>query len=191
MKVLVACEYSNIVADAFRRKGHKVTSVDLIENDFPSQDHIVGNVFDVLRLMRFDLMIAHPPCTYLCNAQIHKFYTSPGRWCKSIEATNFVKQLYNSDVPRVCIENPKGVLSSKFCPPAQIVYPWYFGDPYSKDICLWLKNLSPLISTVYSTGRKSMSNHVNSRMSQEQKSKIKSKFFPGIASAMAEQWGAV
>jgi hypothetical protein len=101
----------------------------------------------------------------------------------------FFMKIYNSPQLHIAIENPIGALTRLFRPPDQIIYPWWFGDRHSKDICLWLKNMPPLIATVYNTKRIPVSNHVNGRMSQEQKSKIRSKFFPLVAHAMAHQWG--
>lgn len=186
MKILIACEYSGIVSSAFRSLGHAVTSCDLLPSECSGQ-HYQGNVFDIIN-DGWDMMIAHPPCTYLCRAQIFRLQRESGRQAKSDDAIEFVRRLYDSNVPRIAIENPIGLLSTKWKKPSQIVFPWFFGDPYRKDICLWLKNLPPLIASGYSTKRKSVCNHVNSRMSQEQKSKIKSKFFPGVAAAMAQQW---
>jgi hypothetical protein len=100
----------------------------------------------------------------------------------------FVNRVYNCNIKHIAIENPKGILSTQWLAPSMIIYPWQFGDPYRKDICLWTRNLPPLISTVYSTKRRSVTNHVNSRMSQALKSKIKSRFFKGVATAMANQW---
>lgn len=187
MKVLVGCEYSGVVSQAFLKKGHDVTSCDILPSESLGHKHYQGNILDIIDY-HWDLIIAHPPCTYLCNAGQNWINREPGRKDKMYEAIEFVKRIYNSNCKHICIENPKGVLSRLFCPPAQIVYPFYFGDPYRKDICLWLKNLPPLLSTIYSSKRKSMHNHVNGRMSQAEKSKIKSKFFPGVAAAMADQW---
>ena len=189
LKILIACEYSGIVSQAFAAKGHKTLSVDLLPAEH-SLPHFQGSVFDVPGIMSpgtFDLMIAHPPCTYLCRAQAH-LLVSPDRMQKHYEAIDFVRRLIELPIDMIAIENPIGYLSKAIRPPEQIIYPWQFGDPYRKDVCLWLKNLPPLLHTEYSSGRKSMSNHVNSRMSQALKSKIKSRFFKGIAVAMANQW---
>lgn len=184
MKVLVACEYSGIVSSAFRNKGHNVVSCDLLPSEMPGE-HYIGNVFDIVP-EPFDLMIAFPPCTYLCNAQLHM--KENARLIERKNAINFVLRLYHLPIKHIAIENPKGILSTVFRKPDQIVSPHYFGSPYSKDVCLWLKNLPPLIYGCMSPGKKKVYNHVNSRMTQEQKSKIKSKFFPELAAAMAEQW---
>lgn len=186
MKVLIACEYSGIVSAAFQLKGHNVTSCDLLPGDNPSIKHLQDDVFNVLKIEHFDMMIAFPPCTYLCNARL--WDKSPGRVSEREKAFKFVQRLLASKVQYIAIENPKGYLNTHLRPPDQIISPHYFGSAYSKDICLWLKNLPPLIYTCISSGKKKVGNHVNSRMTQEQKSKIKSKFFPEVAAAMANQW---
>lgn len=188
MHILIACEFSNIVAQAFRDKGHFVITCDLLDNDENSDYHIKGNCLQVIKQFQFDMMIAFPPCTYLAKCQQFICQRSESRELQQLSAANFFYRLYNVNISKICLENPAGYINTHFRPPDQIITPWYFGDPYQKEICLWLKNLPPLISTVYSSKRKSTSNHVNSRMSQELKSKIKSKFFSGIAAAMANQW---
>ena len=116
-------------------------------------------------------------------------------WDKSQErlhnrilAFEFIKELWSCSIPKIAIENPVGWLNKNWMPPSQITNPKFFGSPYSKEVCLWLKNLPPLIHTCHSPGLKKVSNHVNSRMSQAAKSKIKSKFFPEMAKEMANQW---
>jgi len=188
MNVLIACEFSNIVADAFRKRGNIVYSCDLIENSCNPMFHYVYDVFNVLNKHKFDLMIAHPPCTYLCKAQMYLYTKEAKRYCKAIEAMEFIKKLYNCYIPFVAIENPIGYIPTLWKKPNQIIYPYQFGDGYKKDVCLWLKNLPVLKPTKQVHGRKSMANHVNSRMSKEEKGRIKSIFFPGIAKAMAKQW---
>jgi hypothetical protein len=136
-------------------------------------------------------MIAFPPCTYLCKAQFHLLSQSPGRQELMSSAVSFVKNLYNSSVPRVAIENPIGALNSCWRNPDQITSPGNFGNQHHKDVCLWLKGLPPLIDTCINVRRQPVRNHVNGRMSQEQKSHIKSKFFPELAEAMANQWSNI
>jgi len=189
MEILVACEYSNIVASAFRSAGHFVISCDLLPNDVNNDYHIIGDCLQLLSQFKPDMLIAFPPCTYLAKCQQILVNNSPERRLKQIEAVNFFMNLYNCDCPSICIENPAGYMNTHFRPPDMIIHPYLFGDPYRKEICLWTKNLPPLIHSALSPGRKHVANHVNSRMSQNQKSKIKSKFFPGIAAAMAQQWG--
>jgi len=187
MKVLVLCEYSGIVSQAFRAKGHDVTSCDIIPS-LSSGNHHIGDALEFARSQTADLIIAHPPCTFLCKAQFGLAARQVGRYFNQIKAAQFVRQIYSLDCPRICVENPVGWLNKNWLYPAQIIYPYNFGDPYRKDVCLWLKGLPPLISTCVNPVRKSMSNHVNGRMSQAQKSKIKSRFFIGVADAMAQQW---
>lgn len=190
MKVLIACEYSAIVRSAFMRKGHNAWSCDIEDTDVPGQ-HIKGDVLTVIN-DGWDLIIAHPPCTYLAKAGLHLLNGNPERQQKQRNAIEFVKAIYNANAPYIAIENPIGALTDKWQRPAQIVYPWYWGEPYGKDICFWLKNLAPLkydYSIQKPARLKSVSNHVNSRMSQEQKRKIKSRFFHSVAEQMAEQWG--
>lgn len=189
MNILVGYEYSGIVSAAFRAKGHDVTTCDLLPSDGKENCHYQGDIKNLLSFP-WDMAIFFPPCTYLCNAQLWMCQRSPERMQLQKEAIKTVTGLFSMDnIPKIAIENPKGILSSSFLPASQIIYPWNFGDPYKKPTCLWLKNLPPLISTCYSVIRKPISNHVNSRMTQAQKSKIRSKFFPGVAAAMANQWG--
>lgn len=187
MKVLVACEFSGIVAKAFRVKGHEAYSCDIIPGDIP-EFHLQIDLFKAVSWLKPDLLIAHPPCTYLCKAQIWRIKNNEDRAVKMLDALWFVKQIWNLQVKHICIENPIGLLPKLIGTASQIIYPWWFGDKHSKDICLWLKNLPPLIATCYNTQRIPVSNHVNGRMSQAQKSHIKSKFFPLVADAMATQW---
>jgi hypothetical protein len=189
MFIIIACEYSNIVAQAFRNKGHKVLSVDVLPNSQDQTNHIQDDIFNVLKIYTPDLLIGFPPCTYLCKAQIFRLYSSPGRWCKMLQSVDFFKKLFYCNAPQVALENPIGILTKQFRPPDQITSPSFFGSNYRKDVCLWLKNLPPVISTVYNNKNKSVMNHVNGQMSQAQKSHIKSKFFPELAEAMANQWG--
>jgi len=187
MKVLIACEYSGIVRDAFTSTGHNAISCDLIESTSPGQ-HIIGDAIEIIYSESWDMIIAHPPCTFLCKAQIWRCLQDKERMKLQVKAIEFVKLIYNSKCALIAIENPIGALTKGFKPPDQIIYPWYFGDPHTKEICLWLKGLPPLISTVYSTKRQPISNHTNGRMSPGQKSKIRSRFFPLVAQAMANQW---
>lgn len=195
MRVLVGCEYSGIVAEAFAAKGHKVVSCDLHyrgENVL-RRTHYVADVFAVASLDHYDLGIFFPPCTYLCRASM-AHVNSPGRKEKTEMSLDFVRRLWSLPIDRIAIENPIGLLSTMWRPPSQIIYPWYYGDNYSKDICLWLKRLPRLngIPEVKQPAKlRKVSNHVNSRMSQDLKSKIRSKFFPTVAAAMADQWNFI
>jgi len=190
MRVLIGYEYSGIVRDAFVSAGHFAVSCDILPSASPG-DHIQGDFFKAFYSFCPQLLICHPPCTYLCRSQMWRCEIEPYRKLKQLIAFNDVLRILSLDCPMICVENPIGYLNNNFRPPDQIIYPYNFGDPYRKDICLWLKNLPPLICSHYNTKKKSVSNHVNGRMSQEQKSKIRSKFFPGVAAAMANQWGSL
>jgi len=188
MIVLVGCEYSGIVAKAFRDKGNVSWSCDLLPGLIP-EFHLQMDIFEAVKLIKPDLLIAHPPCTYLSKAQIFRLYISSGRLLDSYNSVLFVEKIFNLPVPQIAIENPPGVLSFAWKPYSQCINACYFGDSHFKQICLWLKNLAPLIAVCHNPEKRSMSNHVNSRMSSEVKSIIKSKFFEGVAKEMANQWG--
>jgi len=193
MKVLIACEYSGIVRDAFTKKGHYAMSCDLLPTESPGP-HYQGNVFDVIN-DGWDLMIAHPPCTFLSYAA-NRVWNTPGRAERREEAIEFVKALYNCEIPHVVIENPLGELI-KWRPYDQKLNPFNFGDAQAKRICLWLKNTPPLIYTCinypkpqfYPSGNKKHCNDIMGIGSGETRRKNRAKFFPGIAEAMANQWG--
>jgi site-specific DNA-cytosine methylase len=200
MKVLVACEYSGIVRDAFAAKGHYAVSCDLLPTESEGL-HYQGDVRDIL-YDGWDMMIAHPPCTYLSNAGVRWFnesrYGGKAKERKQLrlEAIDFVRLLWDSGIPKIAIENPVGYLSSMWQKPSQIVQPYYFGDIEYKKICLWLKGLPLLKKTNvveprvygytnhYIQGKKKLY-YVNKCIT----AKDRSKFFTGIAKAMADQWG--
>jgi len=188
MKVLVGCEYSGIVAKAFRDKGHEAYSYDLIAGLSPGY-HLQMDIFKAVSRFKPDLLIAHPPCTYLSKAQIFMLHNNSERLIKSLEAVYFVQKIMSLDVSKIAIESPPGVLSWAWRPYSQLVNACDFGDPHFKQICLWFKNLPPLITTCVNPSRRSMSSHTNGRMSQCEKSYIRSRFFPLVAEAMANQWG--
>lgn len=187
MDLLVLFEYSGIVRNAFQSAGFNAWSCDLLPSESPGK-HLQLDWREALYSKKWSFVIAHYPCTFLAKAQIFKLQQSPGRMAKAWQSIEDIKEIFACSAEYIALENPIGFLSNNFRPPDQIIYPWMFGDPHSKDICLWLKNLPPLISTVYHYRRQPVSHHVNSRMSQALKSKIKSKFFPLVASAMAQQW---
>lgn len=149
MKVLVACEYSGVVRDAFRRRGHDAWSCDIILDDEPhSEYHLIGDVLGILD-KGWDLMIAHPPCTHLA--------VSGARWFKDkvyeqLAALQFVRRLLEAPIPRIAVENPVGVISTAIRKPDQIVQPWMFGDEATKTTCLWLKGLPPSQDELYLHG---------------------------------------
>lgn len=184
MRVLVACEFSGIVRDAFRARGHDATSCDLLESERPGP-HYQFSVFDALR-EGWDMLVAFPPCTHLA--------VSGARWFKEKreeqrDAIAFVKRLWDLDciIPRIAIENPIGILSAHIRKPDQIIQPWQFGHGETKATCLWLKNLPPLVPTQIVDGRKPRVHH---EPPGPERWKNRSRTLPGIAAAMAEQWGA-
>jgi site-specific DNA-cytosine methylase len=185
MKVLVACEFSGIVREAFIAKGHDAWSCDLLPTEIPGQ-HFQGDVFEFIHnQLGFDLMIAHPPCTHLA--------VSGARWFKDkqaeqMAALKFVENLCAANIPMVCIENPISILSSKWRKPDQIIQPWQFGHGETKATCLWLKNLPKLTPTNIVEGRK---NRVHHEPPGPERWKNRSRTFPGIADAMASQWSEV
>ncbi len=182
MKVLVACEFSGVVRDAFLRRGHYAVSCDLLSTESPGP-HVQGDVRELLE-DGWDLMIAHPPCTHLA--------ASGARWFKEkrVEqelALDFVRLLLAQDhIPHICVENPVGIISSRIRKPDQIIQPWQFGHGETKATCLWLKGLPPLVPTNVVDGREPRVH----RMSQSaDRWKERSRTYQGIAEAMAEQWG--
>lgn len=192
MKVLVACEFSGIVREAFRKKGHDAWSCDLLDTEIPGQ-HYKGDVFDIIN-DGWDMMIAHPPCTYLSNAGAKFLYPkgilNQERLEKALKAKEFFLSLWNAPIPKVAIENP--VPSSVIELPrySQIVQPYYFGDMQQKKTCLWLKRLPPLIGFIDAVNIQSTKisgNWFNKGGKDRQKNRART--FQGIANAMAEQWG--
>lgn len=208
MRVLVACEESQAVCIAFRELGHEAYSCDIIDCSGGHPEwHIKDDVLNHLN-DGWDLMIAHPPCTYLSNAGIGWFneekYGDKAklRKTKRLEAFDFVMKLANANIPKIAIENPTGWLNSHLRKPDQIIQPYQFGDEESKRTCLWLKNLpllkhtklvKPKIYGYYLRGKKKgMPIYGNNYLKfSEDRGKIRSKTFPGIAKAMASQWGKI
>ena len=181
MKVLVACEFSGIVRDTFNRLGHNATPCDLLETETPGS-HYRGNVYDLLD-GEWDLMIAHPPCTHLAVSGARWF---KGKQKEQAEALDFVRELMDCDIPRIALENPISVISSRIRKPDQIIQPWMFGHGETKATCLWLKNLPKLKPTNVVDGREQ---RVFLTPPSPDRWKIRSRTFEGIALAMAEQWG--
>lgn len=183
MRVLVACEYSGTVRDAFRALGHDAVSCDLLETDRPGP-HIVGNVLDVLG-DGWDLMVAHPPCTDLAtsgNAHMAA-KMADGRVDAGL---GFVRALMNAPIPRIAVENPRSIISSRIRPADQLIHPWQFGHGEQKATCLWLKNLPALVPTNIVPGREQRLYNLSP---SPERWKLRSATFPGIAAAMAAQWG--
>lgn len=183
MRVLIACEYSGTVRDAFIKAGHDAMSCDLLPTDVPGP-HYQGDVFDVID-QGWDLMIAHPPCTHLAvsGARHFKAKQADGR---QQEALAFVVRLLTSSIPRIALENPVSIISSKVRKPDQIIQPWQFGHGETKATCLWLKNLPPLLPTNIVPGRE---NRIWKMPPSPDRWKQRSTTFQGIADAMASQWG--
>ena len=186
MNVLVACEFSGIVRDAFSALGHDAMSCDLLPVEQPGP-HYQGSVLDLLgeNVDFWDLMIAHPPCTHLA--------VSGARWFKTkqkeqAEALEFVRQLLDAPIPRIAIENPISVISTRIRKPDQIIQPWQFGHGEVKATCLWLKNLPLLVPTNIVEGREPRVHHASPGPDRW---KERSRTLPGIAKAMAEQWGSL
>lgn len=198
MRVLVACEYSGAVRDAFIALGHESLSCDLLPTDSPGP-HYQGDVRDVIN-QGWDLMVAHPPCTYLSVSGMH--WTTRGLRDPKLteDALDFVKLLLNAPIPRIALENPVSVISSRIRKPDQIITPYQFGHDASKKTCLWLKNLPPLMPTKIIEprivdGKKRWGNQTDSGQNKLAPSadrwKIRSETYKGIAEAMASQWGAL
>ena len=183
MRVLVACEYSGRVRDAFRRYGHDAMSCDLLPTEVPGP-HYQGPVEDILD-ESWDLMVAHPPCTHLAVSGSRHFpeKIKDGR---QQQALNFVRLLMNSPIDRWCIENPVSVISSTIRPPDQVIQPWEYGHGEVKATCLWLKNLPKLRPTNYVEGREE---RVHLMPPGPDRWKERSRTFEGVADAMGEQWG--
>ena len=184
MRVLVACEFSGVVRRAFRERGHDAWSCDLLPADDESPFHFEGDVSLVLR-ESWDLMIAHPPCTHLA--------VSGARWFKDkqveqAEALEFVQMLLDAPIPRIALENPISIISSRIRKPDQIIQPWQFGHGETKATCLWLKNLPKLTPTDIVDGREA---RVHNMPPGPNRWKERSRTLTGIADAMAGQWGSL
>lgn len=191
MNVLVACEYSGVVRDAFRKRGHMAMSCDLREDDNGSEWHFQGDVRDALQNILWDMIIAFPPCQHLSAVGARHWATkqADGRQARAIK---FVKMLADAPADKVVIENPAGILSRAWRPPDQIVHPYYFGDPWMKRTCLWLKGVPPLEPTNMVDPRGYWVQQAPVRPGLEsgrRGPKIRARTFQGVAEAMAEQWG--
>lgn len=195
MRVLVACEYSGRVRRAFASKGHEVISCDLLPSEDNSPHHYQGDVRNLLGGQKFDLMIAHPPCTYLAVSGLHWNKRVPGRAEKTEEALEFVRYLLDAPIDRIALENPVSCISSRIRRPDQIIQPWWFGDDASKKTCLWLKNLPKLVETDRLSGDASTRRGNQTASGQNKlppspdRWKERSRTYEGIAKAMAAQWG--
>lgn len=196
MRVLVACEFSGVVRDAFRAQGHDAFSCDVLPTEFPCRVpgdsfgmysvHIQCNVKSLLHpAYAWDIMIAHPPCTHLA--------VSGARWFKDKQeeqanALEFVQTLLDAPIPRIALENPVSVISTRIRKPDQIIQPWQFGDGETKKTCLWLKNLPKLEPTNIVEGREA---RIHQMSPSADRGKLRSVTYQGIADAMAGQWGVL
>jgi len=196
MKVLIACEYSGTVRDAFLRRGHEAMSCDLLPTDVPGPHH-QGNVQDILN-SGWDLMVAHPPCTYMTNSGVAWLHKDKTRWAKLDEAAAFFSVLLNALIPRIVIENP---IMHKYAKEriggikqTQVIQPWMFGHTEQKATCLWLKGL-PILTATKNVKEEMLKLPARERQKlhylppSADRWKIRSKTYQGIANAMAQQWG--
>lgn len=219
MRVLIACEESQEVCKSFRARGHKAYSCDVQEPSGGHQEwYILGDAIEAIKggsvttmdgqvhaVGKWDLLIAHPPCTYLTVTGNHWFNVSRygekaiKRYKDREEAIKFFMAFVNADCERIAIENPVGIMSSKWRKPNQVIHPWQFGDAFEKRTCLWLKGLSELTPTniveipprkMFDSGKSMPSWYAEAwNLPKEEREKLRSKTYPGIAKAMAEQWG--
>lgn len=209
LNVLIACEFSGTVRNAFRKLGHNAFSCDIEPSDDNSPYHYQCDVRNVINAYEWDLLIAHPPCTYLTLAGNRWFKPEyadrfPTRIQDRQDGVDFFMELMNANIPHICVENPIGVMSSLFRKPDQIIQPWQFGDPFQKSTCLWLKNLPQLQHTNVvdkgeffewtdkKTGKVKRQaqwymDALNGKSAYERQ-KIRNKTFQGIADAIAEQY---
>lgn len=199
MRVLVACEFSGIVRDAFLEKGHDAWSCDLLPAETKSNRHIQGDVREILHMGWDLLMVAHPPCTRLCNSGVRWLSVPPpGKtkeqmWQELDDGAALFSLLWNAPIERICVENPVMHRHAKeritnYQPPAQSIQPWQFGHGETKRTCFWLKNLPPLTPTDIVEGREQ---RVAKMPPGANRWKERSRFFPGVAKAMADQWGTI
>jgi site-specific DNA-cytosine methylase len=183
MRVLAACEFSGTVRDAFIRAGHDAMSCDILDTESPGP-HYQGDVRDVLG-DGWDLMVAHPPCTHLAVSGA-RYFAEKQADGRQQAALDFVRLLLDAPIPRIALENPVSIISSHIRKPTQTIQPWQFGHGETKATCLWLKGLPPLTPTNIVTGREQ---RVHKMPPGPDRWRERSRTFPGIAEAMAEQWG--
>jgi len=205
MRVLIACEYSGIVRDAFKAKGHDAWSCDLLPTESPG-NHIQGDVLKILN-DGWDMMIGHPPCDKISYAAT-RFWNNPGRVFDRLKSLNFFAQLWEAPIGKICLENPKSCASPVIAKYSQEIQPYYWGDPFMKTTWLWLKDL-PLLTWSESAnlfeqktatnppkaeyfpggGKKYSIDILAEGVGNKDRAKARAKFWPGISNAMAEQWG--
>ena len=195
-RILIACEYSGVVRNAFAAVGHDAWSCDILPTDMPGQ-HYQCDVREIIG-GGWDLMIAHPPCTYLCSSGLHWNKRRPERAALTEVALDFVRLLLDAPVPRIALENPVGCISSRIRRPDQTIHPHMFGHDASKATCLWLKGLPLLAATAHVAprvinGRPRWANQTDSGQNRlspsEDRWKLRAETYAGVAQAMAEQWG--
>ena len=184
MRVLVACEYSGRVREAFRKLGHDAWSCDILESEDDSEFHIQTRIEDIIN-DGWDLMIAHPPCTHLAVSGARHFKAKQESGVQQ-EALEFVRLLLEADIPKIALENPISIISSKIRKPDQIIQPWQFGHGETKATCLWLKGLPKLVPTNIVEGREQ---RIHKMPPSPTRWKERSRTYQGIADAMAQQWG--
>lgn len=196
MRVLIACEFSGTVREAFRKKGHDAWSCDIVKSDDNSQYHIQEDVLKIIS-DNWDMMIAFPPCTHLAVSGAKHFAKKreDGRQQQGID---FFMSIINAPIPIIAVENPVGIMSSVYRKPDQIINPFEFGHNVSKKTCLWLKNLPALKATnivdkgeyiTFPSGKRMHKWYADKAFGGEARQKVRNKTFQGIADAMAEQWG--
>lgn len=197
MRVLVACEYSGTVRDAFIRAGHYAMSCDLLPSESDLGDHYQGDVFDILG-DSWDVLIGHPPCTFLTKSGVRWLHTEPGRWEQMIDGAIVFRRLLEAPIPRVAVENP---VMHRYAAKIvgrrqdQVIQPWMFGHQERKGTGLWLRGLPPLMPTEDVLGETMalparLRDRVHYMAPGADRAKERSRFYPGIARAMAHQWGA-
>lgn len=182
MRILVACEFSGVVREAFRKRGHDAYSCDLIPSEDESKFHYQADALVIMKLFQWDLMIAHPPCTHLAVSGARWF---KGKEALQKEAIRFFMAFATSEIPKIAIENPISIISSYFRKPDQIIQPWQFGHGETKATCLWLKNLPLLKPTNIVEGREA---RIHKMPPSPDRAKLRSITYSGIAEAMASQW---
>lgn len=209
MKILIACEESQTITKAFRKKGHEAYSCDLQEESGGHPEwHIQGDALQEAYSGTYDLMIAHPPCTYLAVSGARWMYNKDGsrneeRWKNQLDALKFVQKLMDAPIDKIAVENPVSVISSHIRKPDQIIQPYHFGDEATKTTCLWLKGLPLLTHTnvvgkgekvTYKSGKshpKWYADALSKAKTKAERQKLRSKTFTGIANAIVDQWGSV
>lgn len=196
MRVLVACERSGVVREAFRRLGHEAWSCDLVPADDGSRNHYQADALEIAYGFTWDLMIAHPPCTHLAVSGA-RYFAAKRADGRQAAALYVVGQLLTAPIARICLENPVGIISTSFWKPQQIIQPWQFGHPEAKATCLWLKGL-PLLTPTNVLPKPECGYWANQTPSGQnrlgpspERAALRARTYEGIAEAMATQWGGL